>query len=333
MDTPRSISVEIFELFKRAIDQANRVDSTIKSLERKDFHIDEIIIGFENSVKNIKDQMYSFVEKTNFQIEQSLKLYEIEHQKVAKFLEEATDIKALQEESIKIKNEIAESRFQVQMLIDKINDSYDNYQRFILNLNDKANKHLDMISDHYSDKIDIVIKAKIDRDLKSVENQILLKNKLLEGTVAELSANYNLLFSMFQLLDFPKNSNKSQSEDQNDELTHKSAVLPEMKKIDKFTQKQLSITNEIESKIEQFASAMKDFEARMAKEKKEIAKLVDSVVPQDNTEYKNVIDRLNRIQTQVDKSKRSSEQTNSKVILAIAIAIISVILNIILALI
>jgi hypothetical protein len=331
MDNPRSISVEIFELFKRAIDQANRVDSTIKSLERKDFHIDEIIQGFDNFAKNIKEQIQGFVERTNFQIDQSLKLYEIEHQKVAKFLEESTDIKVLHDESIKIKNEIAESRFQAQMLIDKINDSYENYQRFILNLNDKANKHLDMISDHYSDKIDIVIKAKIDRDLKGLENQILLKNKLLEGRVAELSTNYNTLFSIFQLLDLQK-YNDNQPEYKTYEISDKPGSAPEMKKIDKFTQKQLSITNEIESKIEQFGSAMRDFEARMTKEKKDIIKLVDSVVPKDNTEYKNVTDRFNRMQTQFEEVRKVSEQSNSRFIVAIAIAIISVILNIILAL-
>lgn len=333
MDTPRSISVEIFELFKRAIEQANRVDSTIRSLEKKDYKFDEIINSFENSVKNIKDQIQKFVEKTNFQIDQSLKLYEIEHQKVAKFLEEATDIKALHDESINIKNEIAESRFQVQMLIDKINDSYENYQRFILNLNDKANKHLDMISEHYSGKIDAIIKAKIDRDFKGLENQVLLKNKLLEGKVAELSTNYNTLFSVFQLLDLQKYYDNQSTEYKTYEISEKPGSIPEMKKIDKFTQKQLSITHEIESKIEQFASAMKDFESRMAKEKKEIIQLVESIVPQEKTEYKNLVDRINKIQSIVDKNHKNNEQINSKAIVAITISIISVILNIILALI
>lgn len=330
MEPPKSISYEVFELFNRIIDQANRIDRLIRSLEDKNKRYEDVIFQFETFATNVKNNLNNFVENTHFQIEKSLNLYTKEHDRVVAFFNENEKTKELYNEAHRLYNQLGDLKLKYDNLTSQFSETYQKYQSMLDNLSEKANRHFETVSKELKEKIDIEIQKKVDRDLKTIETNILLKNKLLEGKVSELNNSVNTLYSILQLPEFQSlfksaESNTEQKVNEEDELSG----WEEAKKLDKIGQKQQNIMSELELKIEQISASFKDFEARLNKDKKEISKIYDSLLEINNDEYKQIRTKVHDFYLEIDKLQRELSKSKNQTFVAIAISAISVVMAIV----
>lgn len=334
MEPPKSISYEVFELFTRIIDQANRVDRVLRSLEDKNKRYEEVIFQFESFANNIKNQLNKYVENTSFQIEKSLNLYKMEHERVVAFFNENEKTKELYTEAQKLYNELGDLKLSYQSLTSQFTDAYQKFQSMLENLTEKANRHFEKTSQELKEKIDTEIQKKVDRDLKNIETSILLKNKLLEGKVAELNNSVNTLYSILQLPEFQSLFNEGENKNVTSENTDEEiAPWQEAKKLDKLGQKQQNITSEIELRLEQITEAFKDFETRLNKEKKEINKIYDSLLEFNNDEYKQIRNKVHELYFEVDKLDKELAKSRSQTTIAIIVSAVAIVIAIIFGLI
>lgn len=332
MEPPKSISYEVFELFNRVIDQANRIDRVLRSLEEKNKKYDEIVTQFELFASNVKSNLQTFIENTHFNIEKSINLYKKEHERLVQFFNENEKTKELYHQAQALYKELGDLKLSYENLTSQIAEAYQKFNKLIEGISEKSNKHLEKTLQELKDKIDAEIQRKVDRDLKNIETNILLKNKLLEGKVSELNSAVNTLYSILQLPEFqslfsPEN-NKSNKED--DEGTME--AWEEAKKIDKLEQKHLNITSELELKLDQITEKFKDFETRLNKEKKEITKIYDSMLELNNDEYKQVRDKVHNLYLQIDRLQEDLAKSRSQTMIAIGISVLAIISAIIFSL-
>lgn len=330
MEPPKSISYEVFELFNRIIDQANRVDRVLRSLEDKNKKYDEVVFQFESFANNIKNQISKFIENTHFQIEKSLNLYKVEHERVVAFFNENEKTKELYTEAQKLYNELGDLKLNYQTLTSQFTDVYQKFQSLLENLTEKANRYFEKTSQELKDKIDSEIQRKVDRDLKNIETNILLKNKLLEGKVAELNNSINTLYSILQLPEFQSLFSEGATKDKLTQNVEED-VEPwqEAKKLDKLGQKQQNITSELELKLEQITETFKDFEARLNKDKKEINKIYDSLLEFNNDEYKQIRNKVHDLFFEIDKLDKDLAKSKNQTTIAIVLSVIAILFSVI----
>lgn len=328
MEPPKSISYEVFELFNRIIDQANRIDRFLRSLEDKNRRYDEVIYQFETFSTNLKNQLSSYVENTHFQIEKSLSLYKKEHERVVNFFNENEKTKELYYEAQKLHNELVDLKLNYETLTSQFSDAYQKFQNMLENLTEKANRHFEKTSQELKDKIDSEIQKKVDRDLKNIETNILLKNKLLEGKVSELNNSVNTLYSIFQLPEFQLLFNDKTATDTSSEETEEIEPWQAAKKMDKLDLKQQNLTSEIELRLEQITQAFKDFETRLNKDKKEIQKIYDSLLEFDNEDYKKVTSKIHDLYFEIEKLDKDLAKSRNQTMIAIAVSVFAIVIAI-----
>lgn len=328
MEPPKSISYEVFELFNRIIDQANRIDRVLRSLEDKNRRYDEVIYQFETFSTNLKNQLSSYVENTHFQIEKSLSLYKKEHERVVNFFNENEKTKELYYEAQKLHSELVDLKLNYETLTSQFSDAYQKFQNMLENLTEKANRHFEKTSQDLKDKIDSEIQKKVDRDLKNIETNILLKNKLLEGKVSELNNSVNTLYSIFQLPEFQLLFNDKTSKDTSSEEIEEIEPWQAAKKMDKLDLKQQNLTSEIELRLEQITQAFKDFETRLNKDKKEIQKIYDSLLEFDNEDYKKVTSKIHDLYFEIEKLDKDLAKSRNQTMIAIAVSVFAIVIAI-----
>lgn len=327
MEPPKSISYEVFELFNRIIDQANRIDRVLRSLEDKNKRYDEVITQFEAFATSLKNQLSMFVENTHFQIEKSLNLYKIEHDRVVAFFNENEKTKELYNEAQKIHHELLNYKLSYESLTSQFSEAYQKFQTLLENLTDKANRHFEKTSQELKDKIDAEIQKKVDRDLKNIETNILLKNKLIEGKVSELNNSINTLYSILQLPEFQSLFSDSKKEAQT-EGDDEMAPWQEAKKLDKLGQKHQNLSSELEIRLEQITEAFKDFETRLNKDKKEISKIYDSLLEFNKDDYKKISNKVHDLYFEIEKLDRDLAKSRTQTTMAIAISAIAILIAI-----
>lgn len=333
MEPPKSISIEVFELFNKVIEQANRIDRVLRSLEDKNKRYDEVVFQFENFANNLKNQLSSFVENTHFQIEKSLNLYKHEHERLVTFFNENEKTRELYYEAQKLYNELGDLKLKYDSLTSQFNDAYQKFQSMLENLSEKADKYFEKTTKELKDKIDSEIQKKVDRDIKAIENNIMLKNKLLEGKVSELNNAVNTLYSIFQLPEFQtlfdKDDKKTKSQPPSDD--EEVPAWQEARKLDKIDQKHQNFTSELELKIDQIREMFKDFEARLNKDKKEISKIYDSMLEREQEEYKQLRDKVHDIYYEIDVLKKTLLSTKNQILISMILAGISLVTAIIIS--
>lgn len=326
MEPPKSISYEVFELFNRIIDQSNRINRVLRSLEDKNRRHEEVIFQFETFSSNLKNQLSSYVENSHFQIEKSLNLYKMEHERVVNFFNENEKTKELYHEAQKLHHELVNFKLSYESLTSQFAEAYQKFQTLLENLTEKANRHIEKTSQELKDKIDSEIQKKVERDLKNIEINILLKNKLLEGKVSDLNNSVNTLYSIFQLPEFQALFNDRASNDSTPEETVDLAPWQEAKKLDKLGQKQQNLTSEIELRLEQITEAFKDFETRLNKDKKEINKIYDSLLEFNKDDYKKVSSKVHDLYFEIEKLERDLAKSRTQTIIAIVISASAVVI-------
>ncbi len=329
MEPPKSISYEVFELFNRIIDQANRIDRVLRSLEDKNRRYEDVIYQFESFASNLKNQLSNFVENTHFDIEKSLELYKREHDRVVAFFNENEKTKELYHEAQKLHHELVNYKLSYESLTSQFTEAYQKFQSMLENLTEKANRHFEKTSQELKEKIDIEIQKKVDRDLKNIETNILLKNKLLEGKVSELNNSINTLYSILQLPEFQSLFSDSVSKDKTSEDTDEIEPWQEAKKLDKIEQKQQNITSELELKLEQISEAFKDFETRLNKDKKEINKIYDSLLEFNKDDYNQIRSKVHDLYFELDKLERELAKSHTQTTMAMVISAVAIIIAII----
>jgi hypothetical protein len=323
MDKPESISYEVFELYKKVIDHANKYDALFRDIERKTKAFDDILFSFESFARNVKDQLAVFIDKTRFEIDKSLEIYQLERGKVADFLNEADKIKNLQIETEKLVATLENLKLDYQFIYNQTNDSFKKFQNLLNSIETQSNKHLTQTISELSEKIDKEINSKVTRDLKTIETQILLRHKILEGRVVELSNMLNLLFASIEGTAKIKEVNKENPEHHD--------IQNSFKNIDKVTQKHLSITSEMELKIDQINESLKDFETKLNKEKKDISKLYEDLLEKDSNDFNKLKDRFYNLYFEVEKNQKEAEKAQRNSVIAIIIAFVAVAISILIS--
>lgn len=330
MEPPKSISYEVFELFSRVIDQANRIDRVLRSLEEKNKKYDEIVTQFELFASNIKSNLQTFIDNTQFDIEKSIDLYKKEHERLVQFFNENEKTKELYHQAQALYKELGDLKLSFENLTAQIAEAYQKFNKFIEGISEKSSRHLEKTLQELKEKIDAEIQKKVDRDLKNIETNILLKNKLIEGKLSELNNAVNTLYSILQLPEFQSlfstESNRSSNKTQEENTLE---AWEEAKKMDKLEQKQFNITSELELKLEQITEKFKDFEVRLNKDKKEITKIYDSMLELNNDEYKQVLEKVHNLYFQIDKLEQNLTKSQSQTMIAIGISVLAIILAIV----
>ena len=329
MEPPKSISYEVFELFNRVIEQANRIDRVLRSLEEKNKRYDEVVTQFELFASNIKNNLQKFVDNTHFDIEKSINLYKKEHERLVHFFNENEKTKELYQQAQLLYKELSDLKFNYESLTAQFTEAYQKFNKLLEGISEKSNRHLEKTLQELKEKIDTEIQRKVDRDIKNIETNILLKNKLIEGKVSELNSAVNTLYSILQLPEFQSlfsNETKlNKISGDEDELE----AWEEAKKMDKLEQKQFNITSELELKLEQITEKFKDFEARLNKDKKEITKIYDSMLELNNDEYKQIREKVHDLYFQIEKLEQKITNSTNQTTIAISIAVLAFILAIV----
>jgi chromosome segregation ATPase len=321
MDKPESISYEVFELYKKVIDHANKYDALFRDIERKTKAFDDVIFSFETFARSVKDQLAVFIDKTRFEIDKSLEIYQLERSKVADFLNEAEKIRKLQAVAENLVSTLEILRVDYQHVYNQANESYQKFQNLLNSIETQSNKYLNQTITELSDKIDKEINSKVARDLKTIETQILLRHKILEGRVVELSNMLNLLFASIE------GTNKNNESDKVN-FSESSDVANSFKTIDKVTQKHLNITSEMELKLDQITESMKDFEAKLSKEKKEISKLYEDLLEKDSNDFNKLKDRIYNLSFEIEKNQKEVEKAQRNSVISIIIAFVAVLVSV-----
>jgi archaellum component FlaC len=329
MGRPESISTEVFELYKKVIDLADKYDKLFKNIESKTKSFDDIVYDLESFARSVKDQLLSFIDKTRFEIDKSLEIYSKEKSKVSAFIDKIDTITNLHKETETFRNELNNLRSNYKQLTSQINESFQKFNLMLDSINEKSNSYLNKTIEKLTSKIDQEISAKVDRDLKNLETQILIRHKILEGRVVEIN---NLLISTITLVEqVNKMRNNNLSSNNNDDLSNQ---FDNIKNLDKITQKHINISSEIEFKLDQISATVKDFETRIVQEKKEIKKLYDELLEKDSNDFNKLRDKISNFSSELEKLekdlKKSKNIANTSIFIAILAILLSIIISIIL---